>query len=148
IGSNPSSFTLSSVKLEIAATCVSYMIYGGEANFGNMLRHLLKEVFGAKIETQPPEKIPWAGLYHPDSGEIFSSLREYLDWYGPLKHKTVGLLISRTSWVNNDLEIEKALISDFENLGLSVIPVFAYSLKDDELGSRSMDEVIEAYFMK
>ncbi|MDQ1275779.1 MAG: cobaltochelatase CobN, partial [Euryarchaeota archaeon] len=148
VGSNPSSFTLSSVKLEIAATCFSYMIYGGEENFGNMLRYLLKEVFGAEIETKPPKKIPWDGLYHPDAGEMFSGIREYLNWYGLLKDKTVGLLISRTSWVNNELEIEKALIRDFENLGLSVIPVFAYSLKDEELGSRSMEEVIEAYFMK
>ena len=148
VGSNPSSFTLSSVRLEIAATCFSYMIYGGEENFSNMLRYLLKEVFGAEIEAKPPEKIPWDGLYHPAAGKMFSGIQEYLDWYGPLQDKTVGLLISRTSWVNNELEIEKALISDFEKLGLSVVPVFAYSLKDEELGSRSMDEVIEAYFMK
>ncbi|AKB75854.1 CobN component of cobalt chelatase involved in B12 biosynthesis [Methanosarcina lacustris Z-7289] len=148
VGSDPSSFTLSSVKLEIAATCFSYIIYGGKENFGNMLCYLLKEVLGTELEVKPPEKIPWDGLYHPDAGEMFSSLREYLDWYGPLKDKTVGLLISRTSWVNNDLEIEKTLIRDFENLGLSVIPVFAYSLKDEELGSRGMNEVIEAYFME
>jgi cobaltochelatase CobN len=148
VGSNPSSFALSSVKLEIAATCFSYMIYGGEENFSNMLRYILKEVFGAEIEVKPPKKIPWDGLYHPDSGEMFSNIEEYLNWYGLLQDKTVGLLISRTSWVNNELEIEKALISDFENLRLSVIPVFAYSLKDEELGSRSMDEVIESYFMK
>ena len=148
VGSNPSSFTLSSVKLEIAATCFSYIIYGGKENFGNMLCYLLKEVFGAELEVKPPEKIPWDGLYHPDAREMFSSLREYLNWYGPLKDKTVGLLISRTSWVNNDLEIEKTLIRDFENLGLSVVPVFAYSLKDKELGSRGMNEVIEDYFME
>jgi cobaltochelatase CobN len=148
VGSNPSSFTLSSVKLEIAATCFSYMIYGGEENFSNMLRYLLKEVFGAEIEAKPPKKIPWDGLYHPDAGKMFSGIQEYLDWYGSLKDKTVGLLISRTSWVNNELEIEKALIRDFESLDLSVIPVFAYSLKDEELGSRSMDEVIESYFIK
>ncbi|MFA7036544.1 MAG: cobaltochelatase subunit CobN [Methanosarcina sp.] len=148
VGSNPSSFTLSSVKLEIAATCFSYMIYGGEENFSNMLRYLLKEVFGAETEAKPPKKIPWDGLYHPDAGEMFSNIRDYLNWYGPLKDKTVGILISRTSWVNNELEIEKALIRDFEKLGLSVIPVFAYSLKDEELGSRSMEEVIEDYFME
>lgn len=148
VGSNPSSFTLSSVKLEIAATCFSYMIYGGEENFSNMLRYLLKEVFGSEIEADAPKKIPWDGLYHPDAGETFSGIEAYLNWYGSLKEKNVGLLISRTSWVNNELEIEKALIRDFETLGLSVIPVFAYSLKDEELGSRSMEEVIEAYFMK
>ena len=148
VGSNPSSFTLSSVKIEIAATCFSYIIYGGKENFGNMLCYLLKEVFGAKIEVNPPVKIPWDGLYHPDAWEMFSSLRDYLNWHGPLQDKTVGLLISRTSWVNNDLEVEETLIRDFENLGLSVIPVFAYSLKDEELGSRGMNEVIEAYFME
>lgn len=148
VGSDPSSFTLSSVKLEIAATCFSYIIYGGKENFVNMLRYLLKEVLGCEIEARPPEKIPWDGLYHPDAEKIFSNLEEYLKWYGPLRDKTVGLLISRTSWVNNELEIEKNLIKKFENLDLSVVPVFAYSLKDKELGSRSMDEVIEDYFIE
>ena len=85
VGSNPSSFTLSSVKLEIAATCFSYIIYGGKENFSNMLRYLLQEVFGAEIEAKPPKKIPWDGLYHPDAGEIFSDTQEYLKiWDYPL----------------------------------------------------------------
>jgi cobaltochelatase CobN len=148
VGSDPSSFTLSSVKLEIAATCFSYIIYGGQENFANMLRYILKEVLGCKIETKPPEKIPWDGLYHPDAENRFSNFGEYIKWYGPLKDKTVGLLISRTSWVNNELEIENALIRKLEKLNLSVVPVFAYSLKDKELGSRGMNEVIEDYFIK
>lgn len=148
VGSDPSAFTLSSVKLEIAATCFSYIIYGGQENFGNMLRYLLKEVLGSELEAKPPEKIPWDGLYHPDAKEPFSNIKEYLNWYGPLKDKTVGLIISRTSWVNNELEIEKALIEKLENLGLSVVPVFAYSVKDEELGSRGMDEVIVDYFIE
>lgn len=148
VGSDPSSLTLSSVKLEIAATCFSYIIYGGQENFANMLRYLLKEVLGCEIETKPPEKIPWDGLYHPDAEKIFSNVEEYLNWYGPLKDKTVGLLISRTSWVNNELEIEKNLIKKLENLNLSVVPVFAYSLKDKELGSRGMNEVIEDYYIE
>lgn len=148
VGSDPSSLTLSSVRLEIAATCYSYVIYGGEGNFSNMLRYLLKEVLGLDYEAKPPKIIPWDGLYHPDSGEMFSNLEEYLNWYGPLGDKTVGLLTSRTSWVNNDLEIEKALIKKFENLGLRVVPVFSYSLKDRELGTRGVNEVIEDYFIK
>ncbi len=148
VGSDPSAFTLSSVKLEIAATCFSYIIYGGQENFSNMLRYLLKEILGFELEAKPPEKIPWDGIYHPDAKEIFSNFREYINWYGPLREKTVGLLISRTSWVNNELEIEKALIKKLENLDLSVVPVFAYPLKDEELGSRGMNEVIEDYFIE
>lgn len=148
VGSDPSAFALSSVKLEIAATCFSYIIYGGQENFSNMLRYLLKEVLGFELEAKPPEKIPWDGIYHPDAKETFSNFREYINWYGPLREKTVGLLISRTSWVNNELEIEKALIKKLENLDLSVVPVFAYSLKDEELGSRGMNEVIEDYFIE
>lgn len=148
VGSDPSAFALSSVKLEIAATCFSYIIYGGQENFSNMLRYLLKEVLGFELEAKPPEKIPWDGIYHPDAKETFSNFREYINWYGPLREKTVGLLISRTSWVNNELEIEKALIKKLENLDLSVVPVFAYPLKDEELGSRGMNEVIEDYFIE
>ncbi|WP_292377953.1 cobaltochelatase subunit CobN [Methanosarcina sp. UBA289] len=148
VGSDPSAFALSSVKLEIAATCFSYIIYGGQENFSNMLRYLLKEVLGFELEAKPPEKIPWDGIYHPDAKETFSNFREYINWYGSLREKTVGLLISRTSWVNNELEIEKALIKKLENLNLSVVPVFAYPLKDEELGSRGMNEVIGDYFIE
>jgi cobaltochelatase CobN len=148
VGSDPSSLTLSSVKLEIAATCYSYVIYGGEENFSNMLRYLLNQVFGLDYEVKPPEMIPWDGLYHPNSREMFSNLEEYLNWYGSLEGKTVGLLTSRTSWVNNDMEIEKELIKEFESLGLHTVPIFAYSLKDEELGTRGVNEVIEDYFMK
>ncbi len=70
VGSNPSSFTLSSVKLEIAATCFSYMIYGGEENFSNMLRYLLKEVFGAETEAKPPKKIPGTALSPGCGGNV------------------------------------------------------------------------------
>ena len=38
-----------------------------------------------------------------------------------------------------------ALISDFEQIGIGVIPVFTYSVKDKNLGSLSGKEVIEIF---
>lgn len=61
--------------------------------------------------------------------------------------KTVGLLVSRTAWINGDLKVENALIRKLENLGIRVIPAFAYSINDEELGTKSLGEVVEEYFM-
>ncbi|MCQ1535800.1 cobaltochelatase subunit CobN [Methanosarcina sp. KYL-1] len=140
-------WTRSSVNPQIAATAYLYFTYNGEENLTNLLNYLRHEVFGEGPLAEPPKKIAWDGLFHPDTETWFSKLEDYLKWYKPAPGKTAGLLVSRTAWVNGDLKVENTLIRDLERLGLRVIPVFAYSLQDDELGTRAMGEVVEEYFM-
>lgn len=148
IGNDPYCWTLSSVKPEIAAKAYLYIAYNGEENIVNLLQYVRKEVLGLNVSVEAPKKIAWEGLYHPDANKNFENIEEYLGWSNPIPGKTVGVLISRTTWINNDLEIENTLIRALENRGLSVIPVFSYSLKDKELGTKGMKEVIQEYFIK
>ncbi|MDD4498695.1 MAG: cobaltochelatase subunit CobN [Methanosarcinaceae archaeon] len=147
-GHDPYFWTLSSVDPEIAATSYLYFAYNGEENLRSLLNYLRYRVCGEGFLPAPPKELAWDGLFHPKTEKWFSDLDTYLDWYGPSPGKNVGILISRTAWVNRDLRVESSLIRELENRGLNVIPVFAYSLEDRELGTRAMGRVIEDYFMR
>jgi cobaltochelatase CobN len=155
VGHDPSYWTLTTVSAEIAATVYSYITYNGEENFTSMFRYIAREMCGADIEAPLPKPIPWEGLYHPDAPESFRNIEEYLAWYGPYKTNnglmneagTVGLLVSRFYWVNENIAIENAVIKKFESMGLAVIPAFSYSVKDEGLGTKGSGEVVlECFF--
>lgn len=140
-------WTKSSVNPEIAAKAYLYFTYNGEENLTNLLNYLRHEVFGEGPIAPLPKNIAWDGLFHPDAETWFSKLEDYLEWYKASPGKTVGLLVSRTAWINGDLKVENALIRELEKRGIRVIPAFAYSIQDDELGTKALGEVVEEYFM-
>lgn len=145
-GHDPSYWTLSTVLPEIVATVNSYIIINGEENFTNMLRYIAREVGGLDIKAEEPKPVPWEGLYHPKAPvRHFAGVDEYLEWYEGSREQeagvggqgsTVGILFTRHQWVNENTEVEDALIRELEQLGLNVMPVFSYSVKDDDRGSK------------
>ncbi|MGB9792338.1 MAG: cobaltochelatase subunit CobN [Thermacetogeniaceae bacterium] len=143
---DPALWAPSTVSPEVIAKCYTYMVYGGAENYAQMLRYLAAAVLGKEVSYQEPTQHPWEGIYHPDAPSCFSRLEEYLEWYKPKDAPTVGLLFSRAYWVNNNLAVENCLIRLFEEKGFNVIPVFCYSLKDAELGTRGSGEVIREFF--
>lgn len=62
------------------------------------------------------------------------------------KTSTVGLIFTRSNWVNGNLSTEDLLIRLLEKKGFRVVPVFCYSLKDSELGTRGSGKVVREYF--
>jgi cobaltochelatase CobN len=148
LGHDPSLWMLSTVKPAIVATAQSYITINGEENLKNMLSYLGKEVLGMNLKTEPPTQVAWEGLYHPDAPEYFESIEKYLKWYKPDASPNVGILFSRHAWVNNSLDIENTLIRELEKRGLNVIPAFSYSVKDDDLGTKGMNEVVQECFIE
>jgi cobaltochelatase CobN len=147
LGRDPARWIVSTVKPEIVATCQAYILYNGEKNYEGMLRYVAKNVLGKEIDTFPPEPVPWEGIYHPRSPSYFTGVKEYLRWYDWKDAPWIGFIMSRHAWVQQNTAIEDALIAALEAEGMNVIPVFTYSMKDSELGSRSPGEVIQDYFM-
>jgi cobaltochelatase CobN len=155
VGHDPTYWALSTVRAEIVATVYSYITYNGEENFTNMLRYIARKVCGIDIEAPLPKPIPWEGLYHPDAPESFSNVGDYFKWYSSYRKNrkftkangTVGILFSRFHWVNENIAIENALIEKLESLGLDVIPVFSYSLKDEGLGTKGSGKVVSECFI-
>jgi len=147
ISYDPSFWYLSTVRPEVVSTCYSYVTIGGEDNFVNMLCYLAKEMGGMDVRYESPQEVPWEGLYHPRAGRYFRTIEDYLAWYKPKDRPSVGILFSRFYWVNDNLEVENALIEALEKQDLNVIPVFSYSVKDENLGAKGSGEVVREVFL-
>nr|WP_292547343.1 cobaltochelatase subunit CobN [Methanoregula sp.] len=150
LGPDPSFWTQSTVGAEIVTTCHRYITNNGDENFKNLLRYIDRKLFGASCLAAPPADVPWEGLYHPAAPQVFASVDEYLAWYGERadgKYR-VALIFSRTSWAAGNVALEDQLIGSLEAVGLAVIPVFTYAIRDDALGARGMDEVVSDYLLR
>lgn len=149
---DPTYWTLSTVSPETVSRAYSYLVINGEDNMTNMFKFLAKEVLDMPVDYEPPKEIPWEGLYHPRADQIFRTVDDFLAWYDsywgrkPSKG-TVGIIFSRHYWINGNLDVEDALIAELEKSGFKVIPAFAYSVKDDALGTRGTGDVVLECFL-
>ncbi len=151
VGSDPALWGLSTVGLEVAAQAYNYILYNGDENLANLLNYLRHAVLGEEVTCAGPKAVPWEGIHHPALEGVYGSTADYLTVYRKTRTtpvtRWVGLLYSRSNWVNRNLEVEKALIAELEEHGLGVIPVFFYSIKDAGMGNLSGAECIETYFL-
>ena len=148
IGNDPSLWLLSNVKPDVVATCFLYITHGGLENYQNLLRYIAHTSFNIGEIPKAPLELPWEGIYHPFSDTIFREKDDYINWYkraGNYK-EYVGILFSRHYWISDNTEMIDALVKDFEQMGIGVLPVFTYSVKDKNLGNLGGKEVIEKYF--
>ncbi|AGB01946.1 cobaltochelatase subunit CobN [Methanoregula formicica] len=147
---DPSYWALSTVKPEIVSGCQIYFTYGGDDNLKNLLNYLGKELLNADVPVDPPAKLPWDGIYHPDAEKIFSNTEDYLKWYEPKKRDApwVSVIFLRFWWIAGNLAIEDALIRQLESEGMNVIPMFTYWARDEGVGARGIAEDINHYLMK
>lgn len=145
---DPSYWSLSTVKPQIVATAYSYMVNNGIENFTNMLQYLGREICCLPIEVPPPVEMAWEGCYHPDAHSHFTGVDKFLSWY-PQKPSapTVGILFTRHAWVTGDIEVENGVIRELERQGMNVLPVFSYSTKRDDYGSRGSLQVVNDFFL-
>jgi cobaltochelatase CobN len=152
VGSDPTLWGLSTVGLEVASTAYDFILYNGEENLKNLLRYLRAVMLGEQVAWEEPQPVPWEGIHHPALEGVFHSTAHYLEAYRNAipspRRGWVGLLYSRSNWVNRNMEVETTLIAELEGLGLGVIPVFFYSIKDAAMGNLSGAECIERFFLK
>ncbi len=151
-GSDPGLWRLSTAGPEVSAAAYSYLLFNGDENLDNLVRYLRAVLFGENTGYREPAPVAWEGIHHPLMDGVFNDTGEYLDVcrsaQGEPAAGWVGLLYSRSNWVNGNMEVERALITALEEQGLGVIPAFFYSIKDANLGNRSGAEVIEEYFVR
>ncbi len=151
-GGDPSYWAKSNVEPGIAATVYRYLLNNGRDNFVNLQLYLLDRFSGGRVAYDEPADVPWQGLYHPAMGNAFFSTGEYLSAYetclGKLPDIFVGILYSRTNWISGNLDVETKLTAAFERRGIGVLPVFYYSLKDENLGNMSGAEAVEEFLCR
>lgn len=150
VGTDASYWGLSSVSPEIVTTCYKYFLGDGKENVQRLMHYLLKEFANCDILVQPPVDTPWQGIFHPKSEtKIYSNVNEFLDWYKPhSENPWVGVLVSRSTWISGEHDIDKAIIQDLESEGCNVFPVFTNATGDAEIGALSISEVIDQFFFK
>jgi len=146
---DPSDWIHSTVRSEIVSTCQLYFLYSGEENFKNLLGYIRKELTNEDITVDHPKKIPWSGIYHPESDKIFTNTQDYLKWYNPhiQEGNWVGVIFLRFWWTSGNLTIEDSLIRQLEQDGLNVISFFTYWAKDEGVGANGIADDIRDYLM-
>ncbi len=134
------------VEPAICAAAYTYLSEGGLDNYRRLLDFLAAR-FDPSIPVEDPEPMPWQGVMRIPGGEVFESVREYMNGY-PLKSGlTVGLLFSRHDYVNQSMQLEEAFVESLERRGLGVLPVFSHGTSDAESGSLGALGAAKKYFL-
>ncbi len=124
-----------------------YFLLGGESNFKNLW--LCCAAFsGAKTSYEPPEPLPWCGIYHPKASKVYTDLAEYEAAFCRPGLPALGIIFYRDEWVWNDLAYQKALAEEAERQGLNAVCVFTNGMPVPELGMPSLKEVFDRFFSK
>ncbi|MCF6147872.1 MAG: cobaltochelatase subunit CobN [Candidatus Kuenenia sp.] len=144
---DPVFFKYSTVSADIVKTCYEYLTLGGEENFTHMLRFIGNKVLGLNLTVEQPQSFPWEGILHPDTNRVYTNRNDYDREHVHKERHTVGILFYRCYWINQNMEIERALIKELERSGLNVIPAFSQSIGKTDFNSRPGYEVVKEYFL-
>ena len=122
-----------SVPASEVETVFSYMMHGGVQNFRNLLLFLSDTYLGSRYGYEPPESLPWEGIYHPDVPEV-NGVDAFVKQRFIPGRPAIGVLFYRAHWMSGNLDFIDALVHKLEELGANVLPVFSYSLKHSPQG--------------
>jgi len=125
---------LSTVDLSVCASAYGYIAEGGVENYRRLLDFLAHQKDPA-VTVDAPVPLPWQGIYHPPTPEVYDSVAAYREVHPAAHAATVGLFFSRHTFTNTDGSLEKALMDALTAQGLDVLPVFSHGTADPESGS-------------
>ncbi|MFZ7138517.1 MAG: cobaltochelatase subunit CobN [archaeon] len=138
---------LSTVNTEDYHNILFYINYGGQTNFENLLFYLANRFVGTSCNVDVPVPSKWQGIYHPDFGYV-PDLDEYLEKKVHPNRLTVGVWFHQSYWQGGNTLFVDSLVTEIENQGANVIPVFFSGRKNESLGVKGFDWILENYFMK
>ena len=137
---DPELTALSNAGVPVAHELAAYFQSGGVRNYEHGLRFLADHLLTTGFGYDRPQDQPRHGVYHPDVPEgTLQAWRDHRDSERP----SVGLLFYRSHLLSGNTAFVDAIVRRGEAAGLNVLPVYAYSLKED--GSDGMPEPL-AYF--
>ena len=123
----------------------AYYTYGGAENTLNMLRFLCAEVLGEAMPYEEVKRIPWDAIFAPDGNTLYDSPESYFVDYPRSPKGTIALVISRSAWVSDDMQVENCLIREIQSAGFSVLPIFTYAMADKNLGAFGVEAALEKF---
>ncbi len=128
---DPELTAYSTAGVTTAHQAKAYFQLGGLENYRQCLSFLSDHLLATGIGYTAPSAQPRSGVYHPrvpDGG--LAAWRAQADADLP----TVGVTFYRSYWLTGDTAFVDTLVQVGDRLGLNVLPVFAYSLKDGDVG--------------
>jgi cobaltochelatase CobN len=135
-----------SLPLRISGVVFDYLIRGGVPNFVNLASYLSDVCSGTEVNPEPPQDLPWEGVYHPEAPP-----GEDVEAWLAARHRpeapTVGVLFYRAQWMSGDLAFVDALIQALEDRGCDVLPVFSFTLRDDVTAADGLPPVVRRYLL-
>ncbi|MDH7576545.1 MAG: cobaltochelatase subunit CobN [Bacillota bacterium] len=139
---------LSSLPAEEYRLVCSYVSYGGEANFRNLLLWAANRFLSKAPPVEEPKPLPWEGLYHPDFREESALAAHLEEKIKEKKRPVIGILFYQSYWVAGNTSFVDELIREIEDQGGIALPVFLYATRNDELGCRGIEWALANYFTR
>ena len=137
---------LATVEVSVCAAAYGYLAEGGVENYRRLLGFLAHQHDPA-IPVAAPVPLPWQGIFHPPTPEVYDTVAAYREVHPAVHGATVGLLFSRHTFTNTDGALERALIEALAAQGLDVLPVFSHGTADPESGSLGPIETGRQFFI-
>jgi cobaltochelatase CobN len=128
-------------------TIYKYLSYGGKNNLANLMLYLANRFTGTSYDVVAPELPQWEGIYHPDLA-YFPTIEDYAKKKLVAGKVTVGLWFNQNHLLGGNTIFVNSLIREIERQGANVIPLFFRSVKDDSLGIKGLEWLVDNYYMK
>ena len=132
---DPELTAVSNVGVPVTHECDAYLQYGGPKNYEHMLRFLSDHLLMTGYGYEAPADQPRHGVYHPDVPEgTLDAWNAHIAARGWLDRPAIGVLFYRSHLLSGNTDFVDALVRAGEEMGASVLPVYAYSLKEYPAG--------------
>src|SRR5262249_44989183 len=118
----------STAGVAISHEAKAYLQLGGLENYRQCLAFLCDHLLATGIGYERPLPQPRTGVYHPRAPS--GDLAEWRQRAAP-DRPTIGITFYRSYWVSGDTDFVDTLVEAGEALGANVLPIYAYSLKDE-----------------
>ncbi|MCC6238298.1 MAG: cobaltochelatase subunit CobN, partial [Dehalococcoidia bacterium] len=139
---DPELTACSNVGVPIAHEFKAYLQYSGVDNYLQALYFLADHLLTTGYGYQPPLEQPRVGVYHPSAPN--HTIEEWLAAADRMK-PTLGVLFYRAYLLTGNTAFIDALIAAGEDAGANVLPVYAYSLKDEALAATGSPEAFQFF---
>ncbi|WP_040327274.1 cobaltochelatase subunit CobN [Clostridium ihumii] len=145
-GENELLLRKSSISKEEFGSIFKYYKIGGNNNFRNMVLYLASTYSSKNYNYSDAEKRVWEGIYY--KGRKVEDEKEYIKKAKDSNKSVVGILFySNYYFENNTRHIDK-FIEEVENLGGVPLAVYTASAKDESVGYKGIQYVIDNYLME
>jgi magnesium chelatase subunit H len=103
------------------------------ANITQMVKLIVRDVFGQALEVAPVAIIPTMGCFDPPSGELFANPNEYLKWATKngryRKGQPLVAVLGMRKHVVQRLKYLQELTAGLEARGFAVLPIFVSGIE-------------------